>query len=81
MIIHINAKPPHLMGNKSFNKDKDLEGKKVERNSGTIKKKTFDKWWILTLSVKPGFKIYLLSYTLKCTKFNIWACLLNSEFC
>lgn len=43
MIIHINAKPPHLMGNKTFNKDKDLEGKKVERNSGTIKKKTFDK--------------------------------------
>lgn len=39
MIIHINAKPPHLMGNKTFNKDKDLEGKKVERNSGTIKKK------------------------------------------
>lgn len=29
------------MGNKTFNKDKDLEGKKVERNSGTIKKKNF----------------------------------------
>lgn len=43
MIIHINAKPPHLMGNKTFNKDKDLEGKKVERNFGTIKKKTLDK--------------------------------------
>lgn len=32
MIIHINAKPPHLMGNKTFNKDE-------ERNFGTIKKK------------------------------------------
>lgn len=31
------------MGNKTFNKDKDLEGKKVERNFGTIKKKTLDK--------------------------------------
>lgn len=29
------------MGNKTFNKDKDLEGKKVERNFGTIKKKNF----------------------------------------
>lgn len=81
MIIHINAKPPHLMGNKTFNKDEDFEGKKVERNFGTIKKKTFDKCWILTLSVKPGFEIYLLSYTLKCTKFNIWGYFLNSQFC
>lgn len=55
-------KPPHLMGYKTFNKDEDLEGEKVERNF-VNKKKTFDKCWILTLSVKPGFEIhYLLSH-------------------
>lgn len=35
-------KPPHLMGYKTFNKDEDLEGEKVERNF-VNKKKTFDK--------------------------------------
>lgn len=29
------------MGNKTFNKDEDFEGKKVERNFRTIKKKNF----------------------------------------
>lgn len=31
-------KPPHLMGYKTFNKDEDLEGGKVERNFVNKKK-------------------------------------------
>lgn len=36
MIIHINAKPPHFMGNKIYNKDTDLEEGKFCDNKSNM---------------------------------------------
>lgn len=73
-------KPPHLMGYKTFNKDEDLEGEKVERNF-VNKKKLLINVEFLPLVWNLDLKFITFHHTSKSTKFNIWACWLNFTFC
>lgn len=62
MIIHINAKTSPFNGLQNIQQGWRFGGGKSRKEFCQLKK-TFDKCWILTLGVKPGFEIhYLLSH-------------------